>query len=396
MKTQTLLLYSIFIIIILTLSGCNGKSLYQLEKESLAKSSVSDSIVNGLCFGMNKLETHKTIGWKTPKDNVSPDIDGLRNCYANMHTAFYNDSLSYIAFTIHKMPEYVDIRKKDIINTYTSLYGKRCYEESEEYIKKYIWLKGNLKICFMEIKTPGPDLYVIEYRDLRRSKDFINVPPNQLVSESIIPDGETRDYYPDDNIYTKSYLEKQQQRAPDDFLSKLEQESLATNKRHKNIIGEVIFDMKEAEVWKALGIKEKDTYTFKMKDLDKCKFAATPYFLNDSLISLVFYAYAGGELGYYMNDPFHFDISYAIKSFTAEYGKPAIVTKDRTIWLDGNLKIEITGGYDFENDLKTLRIEYSNLLRKVTEVDILSGKIEKIRNNYFTSLYIYDSRPMII
>lgn len=396
MRTQTLPLYSIFIIIILTLSGCNGKSLYQLEKESLAESNVSDSIINGLRFGMNKLETYKTIGWKTPEDNVSPDIDGLRNCYANMHTAFYNDSLSYIAFTIHKMPEYVDIRKKDIINIYTSLYGKRCYEESEEYIKKYIWLKGNLKICFMEIKTPGPDLYVIEYRDLRRSKDFINVSPNQLVSESVIPEGETRNYYPDNTIYTKSYLEKRGQQPPEDFLSKLEQESLATDKRHKNIIGEVTFDMKEPEVWKALDMKIEDTYTFKMKELSKCRFAVTPHFLNDSLISLVFYAYAGGELGYYMNDSFHFDISYAIKSFTAEYGKPAVVTENRAIWLDGNLKIEITGGYDYENDLKTLRIEYSNLLRKVTEVDILSGKIEKIRNNYFTPQYIYDSRPMII
>jgi hypothetical protein len=96
------------------LSGCNGKSLYQLEKESLAKDSVSDSIVNGLRFGMNKLETYKTIGWKTPEDNVSPDIDGLRNCYANMHTAFYNDSLSYVAFTIHKMPEYVNRYNKHI------------------------------------------------------------------------------------------------------------------------------------------------------------------------------------------------------------------------------------------------------------------------------------------
>lgn len=396
MKKKYSILYLIVCIYILT--SCQGKSLYELEQKSLESGVYNDTIINNLLFGMGKLETYHTIGWNSPDDGVVLNLDGLRNSRFNIYPAFFNDSLSSITFTTAKDLVYNNIREKDIINIYTGLYGNPIFKDNEEWVQKRIWLKDNLKITVLTMQTDGFDIYAIKYSDLRRENSFRKVDSDQIVVEFNYLDGETLSFYPDDNIYTKEYLKNKKDipNIDENYISYMEQQSLSSGKEHSKILGNLSFGIEEKDVWEALQIKPQTPYSLNIKGLEKCKFIVTPYTLNDKFNKLVLYAYTGGELGYYLNGYFAFDINSAVAGYKNLYGAPTIQTVNNFIWLDGNLKIEIKYEYNDEERFKSLRIEYSDLRNHVTELDILSGKTVRYGNIYQTKQYIKDNEPYII
>lgn len=191
--TMNKILCTILLLLLISCNIENKKSIYELEKESLASGVRIDTILDGIVFG-----TPRDQFYISNRENYRFNIEELYKYSFNVNPKFYNDSLFELSFNAYDFKNILLSRYS--LDAVVQLFSIKYDRPDTVYIDKFhgdnyhnVWLKGNLKIDVVYRET---NTLSISYTDLSREiyKRGIVSPPDDFSGDVY-----TQEYY--QNVY---------------------------------------------------------------------------------------------------------------------------------------------------------------------------------------------------
>ena len=199
---KKVVLCAVILIIVFSISCQNHKkSIYDLERESVASGIYNDTLFGNITLGLTESDVYKILKMRRGENYFFP-IENFEDLGFEVYPNFFNDSLCGVKFHLWNK----GYKFSDIVNVYTLKYGQSdtTFIEKDRDSERtyYYWFNGNIEINLLKLETKNWTSIYIEYEDLSRTyiKKGIHTEEKK---------GST--YYFSDDYYNSIFLPRKQE-----------------------------------------------------------------------------------------------------------------------------------------------------------------------------------------